>query len=163
VVAGVSSPQVQQQNGPSQSATTVLFNPRMDVAILRVSVTPGKPLPLDSQDTGRGTKGAVLGFPGGGRLTVGTAAVRRDIEAVGRDIYGRSVVQRDVYELQAIVQPGNSGGPFVLFNGDVAGVVFAASTTDSSIGYALTTPQIIPLVQQTQGKTSRVSTDGCTR
>jgi S1-C subfamily serine protease len=162
VVAGVRSPQVQQQNGPSQSATTVLFNPRMDVAILRVNDSPGKPLPLDGQDVGRGTKGAVLGFPGGGRLTVGTAAVRRDIEAMGRDIYGRAVVQRDVYELQATVRPGNSGGPFVLFNGDVAGVVFAASTTDSSIGYALTTPQIIPLVQQVQGKTGRVSTDGCT-
>jgi S1-C subfamily serine protease len=162
VVAGVRSPQVQQQNGLSQSATTVLFNPRMDVAILRVNDSPGKPLPLDGQDVGRGTKGAVLGFPGGGRLTVGTAAVRRDIEAMGRDIYGRAVVQRDVYELQATVRPGNSGGPFVLFNGDVAGVVFAASTTDSNIGYALTTPQIIPLVQQVQGKTGRVSTDGCT-
>ena len=162
VVAGVRSPQVQQQNGPSQSAVTVLFNPRMDVAILRVGTTPGKPLPLDGRDVSRGTKGAVLGFPGGGRLTIGTAAVRRDIEAVGRDIYGRSVVQRDVYELQATVRPGNSGGPFVLFDGEVAGLVFAASTTDSTIGYALTTPQIIPLVRQAEGQTGRVSTDGCT-
>src|SRR5207237_2344741 len=76
VVAGVRSPQVQQQNGPSQSAVTVLFNPRMDVAILRVGTTPGKPLALDGGDVSRGTKGAVLGFPGGGRLTIGTAAVR---------------------------------------------------------------------------------------
>jgi len=162
VVAGVRSPQVQQQNGPSQSATTVLFDPRMDVAVLRVGNTPGNPLPLDGHDEGRGAKGAVLGFPGGGPLTVGTAAVRRDIQAIGRDIYGRSVVQRDVYELQAVIRPGNSGGPFVLFDGDVAGLVFAASTAESNVGYALTTPQIIPLVQQAKGRTGRVSTDGCT-
>ena len=93
---------------------------------------------------------------------MGTAAVRRDIQAIGRDIYGRSVVQRDVYELQAVIRPGNSGGPFVLFDGDVAGLVFAASTAESNVGYALTTPQIIPLVQQAKGRTGRVSTDGCT-
>ena len=114
-------------------------------------------------DVGRGTKGAILGYPGGGGLTAGPAAVRRDLEAVGRDIYGRTVVQRDVYELQAIVRPGDSGGPFVAVGGDVAGVVFAASTTDPSVGYALTTPQIIPLVKQAEGKSSPVSTDSCTR
>ena len=37
----------------------------------------GSPLPLDPQDVSRGSKGAVLGYPGGGRLSVGTAAVRR--------------------------------------------------------------------------------------
>lgn len=163
VVAGVRSPRVQPQNGTSEDGTTVLFNPRMDVAILRVDVQPGPALSLDGSDVGRGTKGAVLGYPGGGPLTVGTAAVRRDLDASGRDIYGRSVVQRDVYELQATVRPGDSGGPFVLSDGDVAGVVFAASTTDSSIGYALTTPQIIPLVREAQGKTRPVSTDDCTR
>jgi S1-C subfamily serine protease len=162
VVAGVQAPRVQHQNGSSQDAITVLFNPRMDVAILRVDGLSGNPLPLDPQDVGRGSKGAVLGYPGGGRLTVGAAAVRRDIQAIGRDIYGRAVVQRDVYELQATVRPGDSGGPFVLFDGEVAGVVFAASTTDASVGYALTTPQIIPLVKQAEGRANRVSTDGCT-
>jgi S1-C subfamily serine protease len=163
VVAGVSSPQVQQQNGGSQSATTVLFDPRVDIAVLRVSTTPGSPLPIDQSEEGRGTQGAVLGFPGGGSLEFGPAAIRQELDAQGRDIYGKSVITREVYELQAIVRPGNSGGPFVLLNGRVGGVVFAASTTDQRVGYALTSRQIAPLVRSAVGRTQQVSTDGCTR
>jgi len=163
VVAGVHLPEVQQQNGPSQPARVVLFNPKLDIAILRVAETPGPVLPMDSRDVGRGTQGAVLGYPEGGPLRFDGGAVRRDIEAVGRDIYGRSVVSRDVYELQAVVRPGNSGGPFVVADGEVAGVVFAASTVDPGIGYALTTPQIIPFVRQAQGRTAAVSTQTCAR
>jgi S1-C subfamily serine protease len=103
----------------------------------------------------------VLGYPGGGSLKYSGAAVRRDITAVGRDIYGRSTVERDVYELQAVVRPGNSGGPFVLSGGEVAGVVFAASTTDGKIGYAITSTEVIPKLQQAEGRTQGVSTRGC--
>jgi S1-C subfamily serine protease len=163
VVAGVTAPEVRQQNGPSQDATVVLFDPKLDIAILRVADTPGNVLSLDGKDEGRGTQGAVLGFPEGGPLKVGPGAVRRDLNAVGRDIYGRSVVERDVYELQAVVRPGNSGGPFVLKDGTVAGVVFAASTTDGDIGYALTTPQVRPLLDRAEGRIQRVSTQGCAR
>jgi S1-C subfamily serine protease len=163
VVAGMKAPTVQEQNGPSQRGTVVLFDPKLDIAILRVGDTPGPVLALDAHDVDRGTQGAVIGYPEGGPLTNGGAAVLRDIPALGRDIYGKSVVERDVYELQAIVRPGNSGGPFVLSDGTVAGVVFAASTTDSDVGYALTTPQILPLLKKAEGRTQAVSTDGCSR
>jgi S1-C subfamily serine protease len=163
VVAGVRSPVVQAQNGGSQPGTVVLYDPRMDIAILRIGHAPGPVLSIDATDVARGADGAVLGYPGGGPLKYGPGAVRRDLEAVGRDIYGRSVVTRDVYELQAIVRPGNSGGPFVLVSGTVAGVVFAASTADPNVGYALTTPQILPLLHQAEGRTHPVSNEGCTR
>lgn len=161
VVAGVRSPTVQEQGGGSQRSTVVLFNPRMDIAILRVAATPGPPLHLVGSEADRGAKGAVLGYPGGGSLKYGPAAVRRDLDATGRDIYGESVVTRDVYELQAIVRPGNSGGPFVLVNGDVAGVVFAASTTDPKVGYAIASPEVVPLLRQAQSSTTAASTDRC--
>jgi S1-C subfamily serine protease len=163
VVAGVKDPTVQKQNGGSQTGTVVLFDPGLDVAILRVSATPGPPLPLDGRDVARGAEGAVLGYPGGGLLTFGPAAVRRQLEATGRDIYGNSVVTRDVYELQANVQPGNSGGPFVLLGGKVAGVVFAASTTERRVGYALASPPVLDLLRKAQGRTQPVSTQTCTR
>jgi S1-C subfamily serine protease len=163
VVAGVDSPHVQEQNGGSQAATTVLFDPQVDIAVLRVGSTPGAPLPLDQSHEARGTQGAVLGYPGGGSLEFGPAAVRQELNPQGRDIYGRSVITRDVYELQAIVMPGNSGGPFVLLSGQVGGMVFAASTTDRRLGYALTSRQIAPLIQSAVGRTQQVSTDGCTR
>jgi S1-C subfamily serine protease len=163
VVAGMAAPQVQLQNGGSQAGVTVLFDARLDIAVLRVATAPGPTLALDEDEEDRGTGGAVLGYPGGGSLDIEAAAVRRSLHAVGRDIYGESVVQRDVYELQTLVRPGNSGGPFVLTDGSVAGVVVAASTTDTRIGYAITSPQVVPLVQKATGRTAAVSTGGCTR
>ena len=64
----------------------------------------------------------------------------RQVELVLWDIYGQDVVHRDVYELQAVVRPGNSGGPFVTTDGDVAGVVFAASTWMARDGSRSTPP-----------------------
>jgi len=163
VVAGVKSPQVQLQNGGSQGAVTVLFDPKLDIAVLWVGTIPGPVLAMDPKDEDRGTDGAVLGYPGGGSLKFTGAAIRRDITAVGKDIYGRATVERDVYELQTVVRPGNSGGPFVLSGGEVAGVVFAASTTDGHIGYAITSTAVIPKLQQAEGHTQAVSTKGCAR
>jgi S1-C subfamily serine protease len=163
VVAGVDAPQVQEQGGGTQQAVTVLYDPRLDIAILYVGRSPGPALVLDTGEADRGADGAVLGYPGGADLTFGPAAVRRQLDAIGRDIYGGSVVRREVYELQAEVRPGNSGGPFVLENGRIGGVVFAASTTDSSVGYAITSGEVAPKLDQAMGRTDRVSTQGCVR
>ena len=162
VVAGVRSPEVQTQNGQSLPATVVLFDPKLDVAVLRTTETPPA-MRLDDQEVDEDAKGAVVGYPGGGDLTGVKAATRRVLHAVGRDIYGDGTVVRDIYELQAIVRPGNSGGPFVLVDGQVAGLVFAASTTDSDVGYAITSTEIAPDVEQGVGATRAVSTGGCIR
>jgi S1-C subfamily serine protease len=161
VVAGVTDPQVQQQDGGSIDAVTVLFDPELDVAVLRPAGSSGPALTLDADTLGRGAAGAVLGYPGGGELTGSEAAVRRMIFAVGRDIYGKDVVRRQVYELQTVVRPGNSGGPFVTTGGDVAGVVFAASTTDDDVGYALTAGEVMARVQEAQGRDATASTGPC--
>lgn len=162
VVAGVDEPFVQTQDDEaSQQATTVLFDPDLDVAILHVGRTPGPALRLT--DAERGDAGAVLGFPGGGPLTPGRAAVLRTIEAVGRDIYGDGQTERSVLELQARIRPGNSGGPFVLADGAVGGVVFAASTTDGDVGYAIASDEVAPRVEEAVGETSEVSTGPCVR
>jgi len=162
VVAGVRSPQVQAQNGGSRTASVVLFDPRLDVAVLRMGGTPPA-LAIDDHEVDRGARGAVVGYPGGGDLTGVKAASRRVLHAVGRDIYGNGTVVRDIYELQAVVRPGNSGGPFILVDGEVAGLVFAASTTDPDIGYAITSTEIRPDLDRGIGSTSAVSTGGCTR
>lgn len=160
VVAGVRRPQVQSQDGGSTPATTVLFDPDLDLAVLRVEGTPSV-LPLLETLAGRGAKGAILGYPGGGPLTGGASAVRDTIPAVGHDIYGRTEVDREVYELQAVVRAGNSGGPFVLVDGRVAGVVFAASTTDEGVGYAIPTTVAIRDLRTAIGLTQGVSTGPC--
>jgi S1-C subfamily serine protease len=163
VVAGVSSPQVQQQNGQTFAADTVLFDDDLDLAVLRIEADPATDLDLVGSPLDRGDAGAVVGYPGGGDLTGEKAAVRQTLVAVGRDIYGEDTVQRQVYELQAQVVPGNSGGPFVTTSGRVAGVVFAASTTHGNVGYALTAAEVNPRIQQALGRTQPVDTGPCIR
>lgn len=150
VVAGIDSLQVEDRAGRHR-AQAVLFDPRLDVAVLRASGLAGGALPLLGGNVDRGQGGAILGFPGGGQFSAGAAAVLREFQAVGRDIYGQSLTRRNVYQLQANVRQGNSGGPFVRQDGVVLGVVFAASTTDQSVGYALTSGEVIPRVQQARG------------
>jgi S1-C subfamily serine protease len=162
VVAGVRSPHVEGEGG-SFAATVVLFDPRTDIAVLHVPGFEARVLRLDPDEVDRGAQGAVIGHPGGGALVALPAGVRRTMDALGRDIYGESVVQRRIYELQAVVRPGDSGGPFVLKNGQVAGVVFAASTTDPHIGYALTSPNVLDLLARADHRTAAVSTGSCAR
>jgi S1-C subfamily serine protease len=136
VVAGISDPVVQDTTGDHR-AVAVVFDPDRDVAILRTSGLAEPPLAITGADPGRGAVGAVLGYPGGGPLTAGGAAVRDAYQALGRDIYGGGLTRRDILELQADVRPGSSGGPFVLPDGTVGGMVFARSVTTSGLGYAL--------------------------
>ena len=159
VVAGIDSPQVQDANG-THRAVPVLFDPNLDIAILRTSGLAGGPLPILNGGASRGDGTAVLGFPGGGRFDAKPAAVLRQFFATGRDIYGQSTTRREVYQLQAVIRQGNSGGPFVRQDGTVLGVVFAASTTQSDVGYALTSNEIAPRVQQAQAA-GTVDTGSC--
>jgi S1-C subfamily serine protease len=163
VVAGVGSPQVQLQDGGEFPAETVLFDDDLDVAVLRVQSTPAESLSFLPDTLGRGAGGAVLGYPGGGDLRGDEAAVRREMLAVGRDIYGEDTVRRHIYELQTLVRPGNSGGPFVTTSGEVAGVVFAAAATNEGIGYALTSGEVMPRVRQGIASDGAVSTGDCLR
>jgi S1-C subfamily serine protease len=161
VVAGVSAPEVQLQGGGEFQARTVLFNDDLDLAVLRLDESPAEPLSFLTGTEERGSPGAVIGYPRGGDLRGDRAAVRRSLFAIGRDIYGEDTVRRHVYELQASVEPGNSGGPFVSVDGGVAGVVFAASTTSDGVGYAITSEEAIPEVRRAIESDAPVSTGPC--
>ncbi len=161
VVAGIARPVVQDIHG-NHSTTVVSFDPAYDLAVMRVSGLVDPPLALDPVNVGRGTGAAALGFPGGGSFQAKAAGIMAEFEAQGRDIYGRGLTLRNVYEIQAEVRPGNSGGPLVLPNGEVIGVVFSRSTTNNDIGYALTSPGVLAQVQRARTATSAVGTGNCT-
>jgi S1-C subfamily serine protease len=70
-------------------------------------------------------------------------------------------VLREVFSLRSTVRPGNSGGPLVSLDGKVTGVVFAASVTDRSTGYALTAGQVAQAAARAVTSDAPVDTGGC--
>ncbi|HVF12407.1 MAG TPA: trypsin-like peptidase domain-containing protein, partial [Actinomycetota bacterium] len=160
VVAGIDRPFIEDSKGQHR-ATTILFDPDLDLAILSARGLAGKPLNLAQQERPPGDGGAVLGYPGGGAFTAVPAAIVNRMEAVGRDIYSRSLSTRDVYRLKANVRPGNSGGPVVAPDGQVTGVVFSRSAYREEIGYALTSISVIPKVNQANQSDREVDTGPC--
>lgn len=161
VVAGGDSVMVNGRRG-TNDASVVLFDPALDLAVLAVPGLEAPPLRWTSEPVGRGVTGATLGFPGGEReLTTKPAAVRRRIRAVGRDIYGAESVTRDVLILADEVKRGDSGGPFVTGDGEVAGVVFAAAVSERNTGYALTADSVRAAVEAAVDAGATVGTGSC--
>lgn len=157
VVAG-GEPRV-EWNGRTFDAVPVAFDDDLDAAVLRVHGLGAPPLPLLRREVGRGEGGAVLGYPHGTYVEQ-PAAVRRALDAVGRDIYGDGEVRRRIYELQVTVHPGSSGGPFVLPGGDVAGLIFGASQTHAHLGYAIASEQLFRIVDDA-ARADEVDTGRC--
>ncbi len=141
VVAGIANPVIIDAYG-RHTATVVEFDPSMDVAVLRANNLAGPVLRLSPTEVAPGTPAVVLGYPGGGVFTAGEAGVIDERLATGRTIYNTGITTREIYELQAVVEPGNSGGPLVLPDGTVIGIVFARSETNPDIGYALTFKEV---------------------
>lgn len=105
VVAGESDTQV-LVNGNAYKATTVLFDPSFDLAILRTKAPLGPVLTISPNIVNRGTQAAILGYPEDGPLTIDPAGVTEEITAIGKDIYNSGQVTRGVYALNADVRPG---------------------------------------------------------
>jgi len=161
VVAGETQTQV-VVGSVRYAATTVLFDPSFDLAVLRTDAPLGPPLTIDAGPAVRGTQAAVLGYPEDGPLTVGAAGVTAVLTAQGRDIYNVGLVVRSVYQLEAVVRPGNSGGPLIGPRGEVIGVVFSRSTTDGTVGYALASPGVLTRVDRAERTRTPVGNGACT-
>jgi S1-C subfamily serine protease len=142
-------------------ARVVLFDPELDAALLYEADVRLTPLTLAAATPPRGDAAAALGYTGGGRLRVIPAAVSREIDALGRDIYGSSLVERKVIELREDVAPGDSGGPLLIASGEVAGVTFSESESDPLIGYALTPDAVARAIAPALGSQQPVDTQAC--
>jgi S1-C subfamily serine protease len=165
VVAGADSDgvRVNAVGGRVFDAVPILFDPDLDVALLRVDGLTAPPLSFASKDPARGAVGAALGYPGGGPLTIVPAAVSAHFAATGLDIYGGSKVRRQVLELRATIDRGDSGGPFVLADGTVGGVVFAEAKTNEDVGYALSAREVATRISPGLGRSAAVDTGRCVR
>ena len=140
VVSGTSDHTISTPGGVQMQSQVVYFDPERDVAVLYVPEFRSAPLVFAPAQ--RSTKGAVIGYPGGGPEQESPAVVDGTITAEGRDIYSSNTVTRQIFVITARVRPGNSGGPLVDLDGHVLGLVFATSAGDPNQAYALTDDEI---------------------
>lgn len=162
VIAGIQNPLVIDDTG-IHHATPIWFDPNLDLAVLRVNDLNDPPLTLDSSSLSYGDAAAVLGYPGDSpTLNIQNAVVIDKIDAQGQNIYNQGLVNRMIYELESNVEPGNSGGPLIADNGQVAGIVFAKSADQSNIGYALLISDVKPSIQSAESRNQAVSDGQCT-
>ena len=139
VVAGIDRPVIDQGGKRSYSARVVSFDARNDVAILRVSGLPGKPLGQAGPE--RGEPAALLGFPENGPYRVTPVRMGRAAKVGTRDAYGRIQLGRTIVALRGDVESGNSGGPIVDLQGRVVAMIFA-QRRGSDDGYAVPNAEV---------------------
>ncbi|HUP54323.1 MAG TPA: MarP family serine protease, partial [Methylomirabilota bacterium] len=162
VVAGARAEGVRVTGVAGQvDARVVLFDPELDVAVLYAPELHGVSLRFAASDPARGATGAAIGYPGGGSLTVVAAAVTGAYPATGYDIYDKRTVRREILELRAQIDRGDSGGPFVLPDGTIGGLIFAEAKTDPDVGYALSPTAVAIRTGPAMGRTDGVDTGTC--
>jgi len=165
VVAGTSDTGVEIVDGQGQivelESEVVLYDPKVDVAVLRVPDLDAEPMVFEPQPADPGEDAIVLGYPLDGPFTVTPARVRQKIPLRGPDIYDSGEVTREVYTVRATVRSGNSGGPLIDPTGRVIGVVFGAALDDPETGFVLTVDQVSAAVAAAPSLTRGVDTQEC--
>ena len=160
VVAGVRDPEVVLGDS-TVPAKVVLYDPELDVAVLRLDSAGLEPLEF-AFDARPRQPVAVLGYPEDGPYDVQAGRVRAEQRLRSPNIYGDGTVIREVLSLRGLIRPGNSGGPVVSSEGEVLGVVFAASVSDRETGYALTAEQVRESAAKGMTNDAEVFTGACT-
>ncbi|MCW3000181.1 MAG: MarP family serine protease [Solirubrobacterales bacterium] len=127
VVAGEDDTGVQVGGGGERlPARAVVFDPRNDIAVLRVGGLGAEGLSL-AGDPPVGRLGAILGFPKNGPYDVRSARLGPTRTVVIQDAYGQGNVARSIVAFRGLVRSGNSGGPVVDTRGRVIATVFATA------------------------------------
>src|SRR5436190_3989058 len=134
VVAGETDTTVVPLSGDVLRAEPIAFDPRNDVAVLRVPGLGAKALRL--VDPRPGTSVAIVGYPENGPLDAVPGRIGSTLRVLSQDAYGRGPIQRTVTSLSGNIRHGDSGGPAVNASGAVQTTVFAARVNGSG-GYGV--------------------------
>lgn len=162
VVAGSAQVSVQVGGqGTRYSSEVVAFDAELDLAILAVPQLAAPALVRETSSLAAQDDVVAAGFPLGGPYTLKAGRIRGVIQATGEDIYGDQSVTRQVYSVRTTVLPGNSGGPLLTPEGEVAGTVFAKSLTDPETGFALTDAATEAMLAGAESYRTEVSTGAC--
>ncbi|MCU1633294.1 MAG: serine protease [Micrococcaceae bacterium] len=162
VVAGVDEPVVEVPGGGALPGRVVQLDTDRDIAVIAVDGLQAAPLPL-GEELDTGATAAFAGYPAGGPYRIQPASVQSLSPVLVKNIYGADPQPLEVYSLAADVQQGNSGGPLLDLQGRVTGVVFAKSTANAPVGYALSLAELRPIAESAPGLDDAVSAGQCAR
>ncbi|GAB1817959.1 hypothetical protein HerbRD11066_11230 [Herbidospora sp. RD11066] len=161
-VAGTEGPiTVTASDGKRHEGHVVVFDPRKDVAVLRVPGLDADFLNFDSIEPG--DRATFAAYSKDGKLTVRSGEAGPPTTAHVNDIYNERTVKREVLVLQAAIDPGMSGAPLFGPGEEVVGMLFAANLSDAGTGYVLTTGEIARPAADGLNATKPVSTRECDR
>lgn len=137
VVAGASTVQVTLSDGRVYEAEIVGTDPATDLAVVQLSDPPSELTPAtfaDSSDVVVGEPVLALGNPLGLANTATTgivSALDRPVTASAED--GSDQVVTNAIQIDAAVNPGNSGGPLFNASGEVIGITSSIATLSGGI------------------------------
>jgi S1-C subfamily serine protease len=134
VVAGMKDARVDHNDGEARDAEVVAFDPRNDIAVLRVGGLGAPALRL--VDPVEGQAVAILGYPENGPFTATPGRIGQTGDVLTEDSYGRGPIRRLVTTLRGSVRHGNSGGPAVDAQGRVQTTIFASRIGEAA-GYGV--------------------------
>jgi len=146
VIENTDSITVTFTNGESYDATILGSNPNNDFAILTVNALQEiyKPLEIISSSTLKvGHSVIVVGTPYGleGSLSNGI------VSALNRTISIDEIVMTNIIQTTTPLNPGNSGGPLMNYNGQVVGISTAIVEESQGIGFAIPSNTILSDIQ----------------
>ncbi len=128
------------------------------MALIRAATPfPGHMFSLARIEPPVGTVVGVIGYPEGDPVSFSQGTIsglNRTVNVEGHSRTG--LVQTD-----AALNPGNSGGPVLLLNGTVVGLVDAGNSSAQGIGYAVPATAAGPLFSAWQGDPSPPSFSTC--
>lgn len=142
-------------------AEVVLYDPDADIAVLRVDQLGLPALRWTGSELGVGEDAVVMGYPKSGPFEAAPVRIRGRLDIAGPDIYTTGRVEREAYTIRGNIRQGNSGGPLLTADGEVAGMIFGASLDTSETGYALTAHQVQQRVGDVRSLRGPADTQAC--
>jgi len=155
VIDGASSIKVSINNGGTHVATVLGTDARADVAVLQLKGVSGLPTVKFANSSAVSVGNAVVAIGNAGGQGFPSSVTSGAVTALGRTIVasdssGTSETLTGMIQMDALIEPGNSGGPLVDATGGVVGMDTAAARDDGAtpMSFALPINRVLQIVNE---------------
>lgn len=138
VVQGEVDVKVRNSNGQESAAKVIGISDKYDIALLYVKdYANADPLALESKESSVGLEVIALGTPRGYENSASIGY----ITGIGRDKEHKNFIYKKIYQVDAQVDQGSSGGPLVdSKTGRVVGINSLLQTSETATNFAFSIP-----------------------